>query len=152
MNESNNEETRKFSIKDRRRISEDGSLNADNEATSSHTPTTPKISVPSPSASSATPTESITKPQSSANTNIPPSEIDFSSFIVSLASQALLQMGVMDAPEGMNVEVDVSAAKHTIDILGLVQIKTKGNLDAQEAQLLESVLHDLRLAYVKVKK
>lgn len=82
----------------------------------------------------------------------PEQEITFSSFVVSLATQALMQLGQIKPPPGVNLPVDPMAAKQTIDILTVLQIKTRGNLDAEEDRLLEEVLHSLRIGYVKAAK
>ena len=79
-------------------------------------------------------------------------EIDFSSFIMSFATQALMQLGEISPPPGMEIPKDVNAAKQTIDILSMLQIKTKGNLDPREDSLMEEILHNLRITYVKVSK
>ena len=79
------------------------------------------------------------------------SEINFSSFIVSLATQALMQLGQMSAPVGVDVPVDPKAAKQTIDIIEMIYKKTLGNLDSQEKGLIEEVLHNLRVSFIKTK-
>lgn len=79
--------------------------------------------------------------------NLP--EINFSSFVISLATQALMQLGQIKPPSGIEISVDRVAAKQTIDILNMLECKTKGNLDQDEQQLLDEVLHNLRLSFVK---
>jgi hypothetical protein len=76
--------------------------------------------------------------------------LDFSAFIMSLATQALIQLGQAAPPEGFSIPKDPAAARQTIDILSMLQEKTKGNLDAQEERLLEEILHTLRMSYLKV--
>ncbi len=76
--------------------------------------------------------------------------ISFSSLIMSLATQTLMQLGEMDSQSGLAVPVDLDGAKQTIEILGMLQKKTKGNLSKEEDQLLEEVLHNLKLGFVKV--
>lgn len=78
------------------------------------------------------------------------SDFNFSSFVISLATQALMQLGAMEAPAGVNIEVDHHAAKQTIDIISMLKEKTKGNLDSQEENLIEDILHELRMGYVRV--
>jgi len=75
-------------------------------------------------------------------------EITFSSFVVSFATQALMQLGKIKAPEGVSVPLDRVGAKQTIDILSMLETKTKGNLDADEKRLMEEILHRLRMAFV----
>lgn len=77
-------------------------------------------------------------------------EISFSSLVMSLGTQTLMQLGEMDSQSGLAVPVDLEGAKQTIEILGMLQKKTKGNLSNEEAQLLENVLHNLKLGFVKV--
>src|SRR5438046_3203602 len=64
------------------------------------------------------------------------------------APQALLHLGEIANPMTNAVERDLEAAKHVIDILGILQEKTRNNLDAGEETLLSSVLYDLRMRYV----
>ena len=71
---------------------------------------------------------------------------------MSLGTQALIQLGEVQPPHGMAVEVDVDAAKQTIDILAMIEGKTQGNLDDSEQKLLEGMLHNLRLSYVAKNK
>lgn len=73
--------------------------------------------------------------------------IDFSTHVLSLASSAMVALGKMPAPGGEHL-VDLEAAKHLIDVLGMLELKTQGNLDESETKLLQSLLYDLRMAYV----
>ena len=76
-------------------------------------------------------------------------EVSFSSFVMSLATQALMQLGVVPPPEGYDFPKDVEGARNTIALLEMLNIKTKGNLTQLEASLLEDILHNVRLAFVK---
>ena len=75
--------------------------------------------------------------------------LDFASFIWSLATQALWQLGADSPPEGMAVEKDRDAAKQTIEIISLLKTKTTGNLTTDEERLIEEVLHQLRMVFVR---
>jgi len=75
--------------------------------------------------------------------------LSFSSFVISLATQGLMQMGQMQAPEGTGIQKDLEAAKQTIDLLGILDRKTNGNLDDDESKLMEQILHSLRISYVQ---
>lgn len=77
------------------------------------------------------------------------SPISFGSFVLSLATQALMQLGQLPAPDGMTIPVDPAAAQQTIDVLAMLQSKTKGNLDAREEGLLRDALHNLRVAFLR---
>ena len=67
---------------------------------------------------------------------------------MSLASNAAASLGMMPHPVTGETGVDLKTAKHWIDVLGMLEQKTRGNLDPQEAQVLESLLADLRMQYV----
>jgi len=79
-------------------------------------------------------------------------EIDFSSFVFSLSTSALLHLGEVPDPVTRKTEKNLLLAKQTIDILGMLEEKTRGNLTADEAKLLENVLADLRWRYVREAK
>jgi hypothetical protein len=85
-----------------------------------------------------------------AQAALPP--IDFSTFVLSLATSAMVNLGEVPAPEGNEVKVDLIAAKQIIDILGVLADKTRGNLDESEDKLLQSLLYDLRVKYVDAQK
>src|ERR1700682_4988661 len=72
----------------------------------------------------------------------------FLSLIMSLASNAAASLGMMPHPVTGETGVDLKTAKHWIDVLGMLEQKTRGNLDPQEAQVMESLLADLRMQYV----
>lgn len=78
-------------------------------------------------------------------------QIDFSTFIVSLSHSAFSHLGDAPQPDG-SVETDLALARQTIDILGLLQEKTHGNLTGEEERLLTQVLYDLRMRYVEVSR
>ena len=72
----------------------------------------------------------------------------FLSLIMSLASNAAASLGMMPHPATGETGVDLPTAKHWVDVLGMLEEKTRGNLDEQEAQMLENLLADLRMQYV----
>ena len=76
-------------------------------------------------------------------------EVSFISFILSLNTSALFHFGELADPETGQKKQDLPLAKHTIDTLGLLQKKTKGNLSRDEENLLETVIYDLKMRYVK---
>jgi hypothetical protein len=78
---------------------------------------------------------------------LPP--IDFATFVLSLAHSARMHLGEEPHPETNKVEADLPLAKQNIDILGLLEDKTKGNLTGDEERLLAQVLFDLRMRYVE---
>jgi hypothetical protein len=76
-------------------------------------------------------------------------EVNFSSFILSLSSSILLHLGEIADPQSGEKKKDLALAKQTIDIITLLEDKTKGNLTDEEQKLLEHLLYDLRMRYVK---
>ena len=74
----------------------------------------------------------------------------FASFMMSIASNAASSLGMMEHPVTGKREVDLELGKHWIDVLGMLQQKTRGNLLAQEQQILEGLLADLRMQYVSL--
>jgi hypothetical protein len=74
----------------------------------------------------------------------------FLSFIMSIASNAASALGMMEHPVTHQREVDVELGKHWIDVLGMLEKKTTGNLTQKEAQMLEGLLADLRMQYVSL--
>ncbi len=78
---------------------------------------------------------------------IPPA--DFSFLVYSLTTQAQIQLGLLRIDENEPPSANLPVARHTIDMLGMLQEKTRGNLDLQEKLLLENTLTDLRYRYVQ---
>jgi len=80
---------------------------------------------------------------------IPLPEINFINFIFSLSTSALIQLGEIQDPLTQQQVKDLPLAKQTIDLIGMLREKTKGNLTPDEEKLIETVLYDLRMRYVK---
>lgn len=76
----------------------------------------------------------------------------FSQFILSLATSAYMHLGLVPMQEGEKVDKNLPLAKQTIDILGMLETKTKGNRTVQEDTLIEQILSELRMRYVEEKK
>jgi hypothetical protein len=89
-------------------------------------------------------------PAATAGANLP--AVDFHTFVLSLGSSALLHLGELEHPDVGAPQKDLPLAKHTIDILVMLEEKTKGNLTAAEEKLIGSLLYDLRLRYVEAQK
>ncbi len=75
-------------------------------------------------------------------------KLTFTSFIASLAQTAYVQLGIIEDPFTKEKNKDLQAAKNTIDLIELLQEKTKGNLNQEEQQLIDDVLYDLRMKYL----
>jgi hypothetical protein len=102
--------------------------------------------------------EPVTKRQETAKEEVkqPPEDfeyppVNFSNFVISLSTSALFHFGDFPEHEGAGAEKNLPAAKQTIDILDMLAEKTKGNLDANKQNLIQGVLYELKMRYVKEK-
>lgn len=78
--------------------------------------------------------------------------VDFTTFLFGLASTALIHLGTAPHPESGTVQVSLELARESLDLLGLLREKTKGNLTAQEEKVFDELLADLRLRFVEATK
>jgi hypothetical protein len=77
-------------------------------------------------------------------------KIDFSTFVLSLSTSGLYQLGVVPGPDGETVaEPSRALAQQTIDTLEMLATKTRGNLEEDERKLLETLLYELRMQFVR---
>jgi hypothetical protein len=120
-----------FTVTDRRSFSESGAERA-------------------PEASSTPPPPSAPDASADASPSLP--AVDFHTFVLSLGSSALLHLGELEHPDVGAPQRDLALAKHTIDILVMLEEKTRGNLTPAEDKLIGSLLYDLRLRYVEAQK
>lgn len=74
----------------------------------------------------------------------------FSTFVMGLASASMIEMGLIEDPMSKTKRQELQVAQHYIDILGMLQKKTVGNLSDDEKQLLDRLLSDLRLQFVRL--
>jgi len=84
-----------------------------------------------------------------AQQEVPLPEINFMSFLFSLSTSALIQLGVIEDPISQQMAKDFPLAKQTIDLIGMLKEKTKGNLSPDEDKMMENILYDLRMRYLK---
>jgi Domain of unknown function (DUF1844) len=75
--------------------------------------------------------------------------IDFSTFVMSLNASALVNLGVIPDPVTGKSDKNLPLGKQTIDIIGMLEDKTRGNLTPDEAKLIKGMLYDLRITYVR---
>jgi len=78
-------------------------------------------------------------------------EMNFPTFIMSMNASALMHLGVIEDPTLGKKEINLQLAKQTIDILTMLEEKTRGNLSEDEEKMLKSILYDLKIIYVKEK-
>jgi hypothetical protein len=76
-------------------------------------------------------------------------KIDFSTFVLSINSSALVQLGLIEDPASGGKTKNLPLAKQTIDLLAMLEEKTKGNLTSDEENILKNFLYELRMLYVK---
>lgn len=94
--------------------------------------------------------ESESAPGGHSEQQVPLPPASFSLLIVSLRTQAEMHLGLLDFGEEKDrPELDLEAARHAIDLLGILQEKTRGNLTIEEQRLLENSLTELRFRYVQ---
>lgn len=145
MSEEEKEESG-FKITDRRKFTSEGELRPDLEA-----PSPPrreeKRPAQEPKIAGARPTAA--KPPAAPE---PPGSIDFSSFLLSLATTGMVHMGEIPDPVTGKRHESLAAAKEMIDILAMLREKTQGNLSPDESRLLEGLLYELRMKFLDKSK
>ena len=105
-----------------------------------------KSSTSQPEGSVSGPRPQEPRPARSRSAQAPTSE--FSMFLSTLSMQALIALGEMPHPMTQSAQEDLEQARYLIDVLGMLQEKTKGNLIPEESTLLEGILYELRMKYV----
>ena len=83
---------------------------------------------------------------------LPRVDVDFTTFVLSLSHSALMHLGEAPNPETGGVEKNLPLARQTIDLIAMLEEKTKGNLTGDEERLLGQILFDLRMRYVELTK
>jgi hypothetical protein len=78
--------------------------------------------------------------------------IDFATFVLSLSHSALMHLGEAPHPDTGSVERNLPLARQTIDLIGMLEEKTRGNLVGEEERLISQILFDLRMRYVEQTK
>lgn len=126
-----------FRVTDKRIFTEGGELRKDQLSDEPPTDTKAQSSPQSPTVPPADQMNFAEEPQ-----------IDFPSYILSYYTQGLVLLGEVPNPLTNKKEQDLRAARHTVDILSMLEQKTKGNLSQEEEQLLGSVLYELRMKFM----
>ena len=91
-------------------------------------------------------------PKEDMKQEVPLPEISFINLIFSLSTSALIQLGEIQDPVTQQLAKNLPLAKQTIDLIGMLKEKTKGNLTSDEGKILENFLYDLKMRYVKAKE
>ncbi len=130
-----------FVIKDRRLFDESGAARVEEEMKPED-----KKPVENPEAGPGTSPTEMDTPETEDS---PLPEINFASFIFSLSTTAMYHFGDFPDPVTKAPQRNLPAAKQTIDILSILKTKTEGNLDEQEKQMLDGILYELRMRFIK---
>jgi hypothetical protein len=130
-----------FRVVDRRPFAADGSRKED-------IPTEEKKAETAPARDRSTPGAPQTEPRGSYEDDSP----GFETLVSYLSTTAMFQLGLIPGPSGEHIPADMPNAKRTLDLLEVLQEKTQGNLTANESQLLDDVLYELRMSFVELQK
>jgi len=152
-----------FKVIDRRRFAADGSERSDVDEQSAPPAASPQPAAPKPAAAPAEPSATATGaeggPELATPSGAPYDDLEGGSFepsfgtlLISLSTQALMYLGEIPDLEGGEARKDLAAARNIIDLIAVLERKTAGNLDADEAALLERILYDLRMRFVAISR
>lgn len=156
MSESEKSGETGFRVVDKRRFDADG---AERDESPQEGGTTPENSAGDPATDPAT-DPAAAGADSAAEARSEPGGADevsglahgFSALVGILSTQALLCLGEIPDSSGSQPEVDLVGGRHFIDLLRVVEAKTRGNLTAEEAALLKEALYDLRMRFVELSR
>lgn len=140
MDEREAKPDEELQVNDRRRFTQDGEARA--TAETAETPPSSTKDVPHP--------EGARETKNGEAKELPP--IDFMTFLLSLATSAQIHLGAIPNPSTGKQECDLALARQTIDLLGILEEKTKGNLTEQEGRLMTQLLFDVRMMFVQAGK
>jgi len=153
-----------FTVTDRRLFTADGELRTDvaEEQEAPPPPSSPAPAEPEPELDAPTPSEQQEQAHAYRQTSAEMDrqaqlsgisardmEVTFERFLASLYMTGMVQLGLMHE-QGMSPQVDLLGARQTIDTLGLLADKTRGNLTDKEQNFLQNALYELRMSYVEV--
>ena len=135
--DKNRKESSGFKVEDKRLFNADGS------------PITEHHDSPKAESSEPSQQETVEDERNASDTKSESQPgIDFASFVFSLATSAMANLGEVPDPTTGEISENLEAAKQMIDILTMLQEKTKGNLEADEENILENLLYELRMKYL----
>jgi hypothetical protein len=141
MDREEEEKSKGFKVEDKRRFSAEGELKPEHRGAEP----LPAAEPESPRTAGAPAQSGTIEPE---REKALPDEMTFATFMVGLSTQALVHLGEIHDPQGRGA-ADLVAAQQLIDIVGMLKEKTRGNLDRNEEELIESILFELRMKYVE---
>lgn len=128
-----------FKVSDRRQFNSDGTLRNDFEPE----PEPVAIAAPPVAEPEAAPVEAVVpEPEDALGESM------FSEFVMELASNAMMMLGLVEHPQYGRIPPDPDAARHYIELIGMLKDKTRNNLTATEQRTLDEILGTLRMQYV----
>lgn len=139
MPEEEKNESSGFKVVDRRTFSEDGSVRQKVREQSGDTgpvATSPQTTPVAPEAQDFSDQDAA----------------EFEGVVQFLGTTAMFQLGLMQGPGGERIPADLASAQLTINMLEVLERKTRGNLTPQEAKLLEDILYELRMSFLEIEK
>jgi hypothetical protein len=151
--EEKEERNKGFKVDDRRRFSAEGELKPEHRGPEAAA--APQSSADSGSSAAERIAQESRAAQESkvarafSERRAPTAEITFGTFVVGLSTQALMHLGEIPDPHTNQSSTDLPGAQQLIDIIGMLQEKTRGNLDHDEQAMLEAILFELRMKYVE---
>jgi hypothetical protein len=134
------DEPKGFQVRDRRRFTDTGEARENSDAAADE-----RRETAAPEGSTS---ETGTTRSTAARGDVP-LDITLGTFLMSLSTQALMCLGEIPHPVNGKTEVELPAVRELIDIVAMLQEKTRGNVDAAEARLFETILYDLRMRFVE---
>lgn len=145
-----------FKVTDRRKFTMDGELRPEVAAELATGAAPQKETAPAPAPASKQeaqrPSRPAAPPAAPAEEEYAEAETPFERLVVSLTSTAMMQLGLVALDPGQPLEPDLPGARETIDMLGVLEEKTRGNLTSRESRLLRDTLTELRMTFVEVQK
>lgn len=134
-----------FKVVDRRSFTSEGTRVA-GQPEKNEEKQEPEVRTPAASKAAAQPPEPMPSTEETE-----PSE-RFAMLVSYLSTTAMFQLGLLPGPGGEYIPADLANASRTIELLEVLQEKTRGNLSSPEARLLDEVLYELRMTYLEVQK
>ena len=137
-----------FKVTDRRLFNADGTMREDAQITEEAPPTAAPMAAPQPIHGF----EPEAQPMPDADSDEMPEQTMFTEFLMNIASSAFVYLGLVEHPGTGRRQVDLMAAKETIDVLVMLHEKTKGNLTKGEGLFFEDLMADLQTQFVAMKR
>lgn len=151
MSEENKEESG-FKVTDKRHFTPDGEIipgGAEETPSREEAPPPPPPQAEPEKAPPPPPPEGSPAAEAEPGPGAPPGPLDFTHLLMSLAGTAYHALGIADPASGEKGVVNLPAASQMIDLLGILEEKTQGNLNEQEEKILQSVLTELRSLFIQ---